>query len=77
MDESLWVAAYPQLTELALRVLVVGAVVLLLLESAYLLVFTVFITRRTGQHRKPPRVESRSRFQQETLTTVATPPRGL
>ena len=59
MNESFGVAAYSHIAEMAFRVLAWGAVILLVLETVYLLSFTVFVARRTGQHkplqpREPP-----------------------
>ena len=58
MNESFWVAGYSQILELALRVVALGAVVLLVLETVYLLIFTVFFAQRTGQRKAQSRKHS-------------------
>ena len=62
MNESFWTAELVwRISELALWVVALGALALLLLETFYLLIFTVFMVRR-----RPPCIhESRGTPRQE------------
>ena len=56
MNESFWTAELVwRISELALWVVALGALALLLLEVLYLLVFTVFMVRRTDERQRASR----------------------
>jgi cytochrome c peroxidase len=52
---DVWVVELAGVSELVLRAIAMGAVVLLALEAVYLLIFSVFVARNTREHLHRPR----------------------
>ena len=71
MNESFWTAELVlRISELALWVVALGTLALLLVETLYLLIFTVFMVRKTDE----PRRASRPRPPEQGAMTSAQAP---